>query len=239
MGCPAILVTVWAPFAILDVIRDPSGAMVAHLGLGAAAFLIPQIGACLFSTSIWDGLSEARHENEARLRLETKEAIAEAMQTDRIRRYSGTVDRIVPLLRTLSLGGPITGELRRQARVEYQRLRWLFDETKQQSTPLSQRIQSLIGKAEERGVNVSAYVDGDLPTLPQDATELLLSNVDAALDQARTWARLTLTAAPQTEVDLSVVCDVPNKPSAELRHPPGGMDVVVAKDTMWMTLRAG
>jgi len=75
--------------------------------------------------------------------------------------------------------------------------------------------------------------------LPQDAAELLLSNVDAALDQARTWARLILTAAPQTEVDLSVVCDVPNKPSAELRHPPGGMDVVVAKDTMWMTLRAG
>jgi hypothetical protein len=232
-------VAVWAPFAILDVIRDPSGAMVAHLGVAAAAFLIPQIAACLFSTSIWDGLSEARRENDARLRLETKEAIAEAMQSERIRRYSDTVDRLVPLLRTLSRGGPITEELRRQARAECQRLRGLFDESGPEATPLSQRIQSLIGKAEERGVNVTSHVDGDLPTLPLDTAEHVLSHVSAALDQASTWARLILTAAAHTEVDVSVVCDVSNKPSAELRQPPGGMEVVVAEDTMWMTLRAG
>jgi hypothetical protein len=237
--CPAILVAVWAPFAILDVIRHPSAVMIADLGLGAATFLIPQIGACLFSASIWDGLSAARRENDERLRLETREAIAEAMQTDHIRRYSGTVDRLVPLLRILSQGGPITEELRRRARVECHRLRWLFDESAPQQASLSQRIQSLIEKAEERGVNVSAFVDGDLPTLPRDATEQLLSNVHAALDQARTWARLILTAAPHTEVDLSVVCDVPNKPSAEMWQRPRGMDVVVAEDKMWMTLRAG
>lgn len=237
--CPAILMAVWAPFAILDVIRHPSATMIADLGLGAAAFLIPQIAACLFSTSIWDGLSEARREHDERLRLETREAVAEAMQSDHIRRYSGTVDRLVPLLRTLSRGGPITEELRRQARAECQRLRWLFDETAPRSTPLSQRIQWLIGKAEERGVNVSSYVDGDLPTLRQDATEQLLNDIDAALDQARTWARVILTAAPHTAVDLSVVCDVPNKRAAQLRQRPRGMHVVVAEDTMWMTLRAG
>jgi hypothetical protein len=233
------LVAVWAPSAILDVIREPSGAMVAYLGLGAASFLIPQIAACLFNTSIWDGLSEARRENDARLRLKTKEAISEAMQSERIRRYSDTVDRLVPLLRTLSRGGPITEELRRQARAESRRLRGLFDESGPEATPLSQRIQSLIGKAEERGVNVSAYVDSDLPTLPLDTAEHVLSHVDAALDQASTWARLILTAAAPTEVDLSVVCDVSNKPRAALRQPPGGMEVVVAEDTMWMTLRAG
>jgi hypothetical protein len=103
---------------------------------------------------------------------------------------------------------------------------------------LSKRIQSLIGRAEERGVTVTAYVDGDLPTLPLETTERLLGHIDTALDRAMTWARIVLTSA-HSEVDLSVACDVSDELSADLRQPPGGAEVVVDKDTMWMTLRAG
>jgi hypothetical protein len=233
-----MLLTLWTTSSLVDLVRNPSLDMTAHLGMGISAFLVPQIAACLFSARVWDALVEARRENRARLRLETTEAVAEAMQSECISRYSGTVDRLVPLLQTLSRGGPITDELRRQARTECRRLRTLFDESGVDTTALSQRIQSLIGHAEQRGVDVTAHVDDDLPALHDDTAEHVLNHIDSALEQARTWARIVLTTA-NAEVDLSVVCDVSKESPSESQQPHRGVDVVVADDTMWMTLRAG
>jgi len=234
----AVLVTLWTTSSLVDLVRNPSLEMTAHLGMGIPAFLVPQIAACLFSARVWDALVDARRENRARLRLETNEAVAEALQSECIRRYSGTVDRLVPLLQTLSRGGPITDELRRQARTECRRLRTLFDESGVDTTLLSQRIQSLIGQAEQRGVDVTAHVDDDLPALQEDTAEHVLNHIDSALEHARTWARIVLTTA-NAEVDLSVVCDVSKESPSESQQPHRGVDVVVADDKMWMTLRAG
>lgn len=233
-----ILVALWTTFSVADIVRDPSLATIAQVGMGITAFLVPQIAACLFSAGVWDALLGARRENHARLQLETKEAVAEALQSECIKRYSGTVDRLVPLLQTLSRGGPIADELRRQARTECRRLRTLFDESGVDTTVLSQRIQSLIGQAEQRGVDVTAHVDDDLPALQMDTAEHVLNHIDNALDQALTWARIVVTTA-NAAVDLSVVCDVSKESPSESQQPHRGVDVVVTDDTMWMTLRAG
>jgi hypothetical protein len=233
-----ILSALWTILALVDLARDPSLDTVAYIGVAAAAFFVPQVAACSFSRLVTDALRQARRENRTRLRVETRDAVAEAMQSDCIRRYSDTVDRLVPLLRALSAGCSITGELRHQARTECRRLRTLFDQSEPESTVLAERIHSLIGKAEDRGVDVTAHVGADLPDLPEAAAEHVLGHVDRALEQAQSWARIILTAA-QAEVDLSVVCDVGGTSGDELRRSNSGSEVVVADDTMWMTIRAG
>lgn len=233
----AFLLTLWIIPAVIVLTRVPTVHMVLAFAVGAAAFLVPQIAAFSFITSVRTSLRLARRENATRLRLEARVGVAEAMASQRDRRYSDTVARLVPLLRTLSQRGPITEELRRHARAECRRLRALFDESGPESTLLSKRIQSLIGQAERRGVNVTAHVDGDLPTMSLDTAERVLHHIDAALDRASTWARIVLISA-HAEVELSVVCDVASKRSP-VRQPSGGAEVVVDKDTMWMTLRAG
>jgi hypothetical protein len=234
----AILLAVLAIPAAIDLVRDSSPHTMVYLGLAVSAFLIPQISAILFGVSVRSAVRHARGVNAARVRLETKDAIAAAMQSECIRGYSDTVDRLVPLLHTLAHGGPITEETRRRARAECRRLRTLFDQSGPEATPLSHRIELLIGKAEQRGVSVTAHLDGDLPKLNVDIAEDVLGHVDAALEQARSWARIILTSA-QAEVDLSVVCDLSKTPSTASPSPPGGAEVVVAEDTMWLTLRAG
>jgi histidine kinase/DNA gyrase B/HSP90-like ATPase len=234
----AILVTAWVIPAMVDLHRDHSPNTLVYLGVAAIAFFVPQVALCLLSSSIRDALRLARRENQARLRVDTKDAIDAAMQAECIRRYSDTVDRLVPLLRTLSRGGPITDELRRRSRAECRRLRTLFDESTPDAALLAERIQSLIDNAEQRGVTVTAHVDSDLPKLSRDTTEHVLGQVAMALEHAVTWARVVLTGA-QAEVDLSVVCDVVRAPGDDFRRQPGRPDVLVAEDTMWMTLRAG
>lgn len=234
----AILLTTWTIPAALDILWEPSVHTAAALGIAASTFLIPQIAMNLFGASVLDAVRKARQENEAHLRLQTAEAIASAVQSEYLRGYSATVDRLVPLLRELARGVPVTEDIRRQARAECRRLRALFDQSGPEATRLSQRIHSLIGKAERRGVSVTAHVDGDLPVLADDTTEDVLGHVDAALEQAHSWARVVLTTA-HTEVDLSVVCDVSGNASTDARRPPGEAEVVVADDTMWLTLRAG
>jgi hypothetical protein len=234
----AILLSLWTVSSLVDAVRNPSFGVTAYIGMAIAAFLVPQIAACVFSRSVWDALLDAKRENQARLRLETREAVAEALQSECMKRYSGTVDRLVPLLQTLSGGGPITDDLRRQARTECRRLRALFDESGVDTTVLSQQIQTLIGQAEQRGVDVTAHVDDDLPVLRMDTAEHVLSHLGNALERARTWARIVLTTA-NAKVDLSVICDVSKESHCESQHPPSGVDVVVTGDTMWMTMRAG
>ncbi|MCV7420831.1 hypothetical protein H7K45_09805 [Mycobacterium yunnanensis] len=242
-GLPAgssvtILLVVWVIPAAFDVLREPSVRMAADLGIATSAFLIPQIAISLIGASVLDAVRRARRENEAQLGLQTAEAIASALQSECVRARSDTVDRLIPLLRGLAGGGPITEDVRRRARAECQRLRTLFDQSGAEASDLSRQIQALIGKAERRGVSVTAHVDRDLPALDDDTVEDVLRHVDAVLEQANSWARVVLTAA-QTKVDLSVVCDVSETTWINARRPPGEAEVVVADDTMWWTLRAG
>jgi hypothetical protein len=235
-GVP-ILLSVWAIPALVDLIRDLSIPMAVNLGVTASTYLVPQVAACLFGNSVRAALLKAHRENDVGLRLHTKEAVAQAMQSECGRRYSETVDRLLPLLRAVAESRVITEELRSAARAECRSLRNLFDHSGVESTQLSKRIQALIGIAEERGVSVTAHVDRDLPNLASSTADHVLDHVDAALGQARTWARLIVTTA-YPDVDLSVVCDV-SEPAIERRRPTGGAQVVVADDTMWITLRAG
>ena len=234
----ALLVTAWVIPALVDLHRDHSVHMFVYLGVAAIAFFVPQVALCVLSRSIRDALRVARKEDQARLGVDTKEAIDAAMQAECVRRYSDTVDRLIPLLRTLARGGPISEEFRRRSRAECQRLRTLFDESTPHAALLAQRVQTLIDDAEQRGVTVTAHVDADLPTLSRDTAEHVLGQVAVALGHAGTWARVVLTGA-QAEVDLSVVCDVVRSPGGDFGRPQGRSDVLVAEDTMWMTLRAG
>ncbi|MCV7014382.1 sensor histidine kinase [Mycolicibacterium madagascariense] len=234
----ALLLTAWVIPATIDLHRDPAVHMVVYLGVAAIAFFIPQVALCVLSGSIRDALRLARKEDLARLRVDTKEAIDAAMQAECIRRYSDTVDRLIPLLRTLSRGGPITDEFRRRSRAECERLRTLFDEPTPHAALLAERVQSLIDDAARRGVTVTAHVDGDLPTLSSDTADQVLDQVAVALEHAVSWARVVLTGA-QAEVDVSVVCDVVRPPGVDFGRPEGRSDVLVAEDTMWLTLRAG
>jgi hypothetical protein len=233
-----ILSVLWTIPALIDLVRDPSPRTLVYIGLAVAAFFVPQAASCLFGGSVLDGLRRARREDQLRLRTETRDAIVEAMQSDRRRRYSDTVERLIPLLQIVSSGSPITGGLRRQARVECCRLRTLFEHSSPESVALTERVHTLIGKAEDRGVAVTAFVDGNLPLLTETATDYVLGQLDHALEHAHSWARIVLTSA-HAEVDLSVVCDMAGGPDVEMRRSGIGSEVVVADDTIWVTLRAG
>jgi hypothetical protein len=244
LGMPArraalILAGYWLLGSLLIVLRNDSGAALVNVGLGTASILAVQLYALLFSDLLRNAARDARAETDAHLRLITGEGVAEAVRADYSRRYGDLMERVMPLLTTMSLGTPLSLDLRQRARIETQRLRRLFDQSASSDHQLVRDVRAIVDEAEHRGIDVTVHVDGHLPNLNAHGTDRLLDPVQRLLDQPVASARLVLTATDGV-ITASLVCV--KRPSTAIADPEllrvhDGVVVITAEDTTWLTVR--
>ncbi|BBX05662.1 sensor histidine kinase [Mycolicibacterium aichiense] len=227
-----VLIALWTVPAAVALSRSPDWSI--FLAATIAACLIPQLGVAMFSSLARSAATEASRENRARLQVVGREHVAQALQREYLDRYAALVDRLTPLLTALSEGQPVTPALRRQARIESQRLRALFDEASSSNGQLLQQLQHAIGPAQDRGLEVSLHVDDDLPGLTEDAVTSLMGRVTDVLDIADSHARIVLTRADNGGVAVSVLVDVTDQHPEQLWADDSAQ--VVSTDTStWVT----
>jgi hypothetical protein len=230
----ATLLTYWAVPAIITLIRAPSEQTGVFLGLSLAGALVPQLFATLFSTWAFQAAQAARAEHDNLVEVVTAERIAGAIQADYVKRYADVMAAVMPLLRALSHGGPVTAEVRRQARAESRRLRTLFDQLRADH-PLLFELRAVIEAAEDRGVEVATHFDGRLPQLAQHDVDRLVRVVGHALALASSSARMVVTAT-EGEIVVSVVCEVAPQHAGRPTDF-DDVDLVWSGRTAWFTVR--
>jgi hypothetical protein len=232
----ATLLAYWCGPAVIAFIRDPGKPMLVFLGLSLAGTLIPQMFATLFSSWAARAARDARVEHYNLLQVVTAEKVAAALQADHLKRYADIMAGVIPLLRALSRGEPVTSEMRRQARAESRRLRTLFDRLRADH-PLLFEIGSLIEAAEERGVEVTVHFDGELPLYDPLDVDRIVRGVEQVIALATVSARVVVTAADD-EITVSVVCEVaPDDAGRDIDF--DGAELMWSGQTAWLTIRQG
>lgn len=228
------LLAYWCGPAIIAFARDPGKPMLVFLGLSLAGALIPQMFATLFTSWAARAARDVRAEHDNILQVVTAEKVAAALQTDHLKRYSAIMAGVIPLLRALSRGEPVTSEMRRQARAESRRLRTLFDRVRADH-PLLFEIRSLIEAAEDRGVEVTVHFDGDLPPYEPFDVDRILRPVEQVIALATVSARVVVTATAD-EITISVVCEAaPDDAGRDIDV--DGVELMWSGPTAWMTIR--
>jgi hypothetical protein len=231
----AALCMYWAAPAVLSLIRDSSPAMLLFLGLSLAGSLLPQLFASLLSSWAFRAARMVRAENQARLRVLTAERVADAIQTDYLRRYAQIMTTVEPLLVLISHKEPITPEIRRQARAESRRLRTLFDKL-QADHPLLFEIRTIVESAEDRGVEVELHFSNVLPDLDPAEVDHITSTVADLIAAARTAARVVVESYSD-EISISVVCEVSPEDAGRKLPSCDDATVIWSGQTAWMTMR--
>ncbi|MFS0898256.1 sensor histidine kinase [Mycolicibacterium litorale] len=224
----------WCGPAVTAFLREPGEPMLVFLGLGFAGTLLPQMFATVFSSWAARAAHDARVEHHSLVQVVTAEQVAGAVQADYLKRYADIMAGVVPLLRALSNGEPVTPELRRRARAESRRLRSLFDQLRSDH-PLVFEIRALVEAAEDRGVEVTVHFDGELPSLDKPAVDRVVVSVDRLIALAGDSARVVVTTTDD-EVTVSVVCDVPAVHAGrDIGLDPG--ELIWSDRTAWLTIR--
>lgn len=228
------LLAYWSGPAVIAFVRDPDKPMLVFLGLSLAGTLIPQMFATLFSSWAAGAARDARAEHDNVLQLVTAEKVAGALQADHLKRYADIMAGVIPLLRALSRGEPVTAEMRREARAESRRLRTLFDRLGADHSLLFE-IRSLIEVAEDRGVEVTVHFDRELPPYDPFDVDRIARRVEQVIALATVSARVVVTAA-SGEITVSVVCEVaPDDAGRDIDV--DGAELVWSGQTAWMTIR--
>lgn len=228
------LLAYWFGPAVVAFLRDPGKPMLVFLGLSFAGTLIPQMFATLFSSWAAQAARDARAEHDNLLQVVTAEKVASALQADHLKRYADVMAGVIPLLRALSRGDPVTDEMRRQARAESRRLRTLFDRLRADH-PLLFEIRSLIEAAEDRGVEVAVHFDAELPAYAPSDVERIVRRVERVIGLAAVSARIVVTAAGD-EITVSVVSEVAAA-DAGRDIDVDGAELTWSGQTVWMTTR--
>ncbi len=230
-----VLVALWVTGATFELVRHPGMGAAVNIMLGTASILGIQLFALVFDGLMRDAAARVAAETEMHKRVVFDERIAQAVAEDYRRHYARLVDNIVPLLEELTKGWVVTPELRRRARIESRRMRTLFDQSRSFAHPLMRRLRTATDAAEDRGVEVTSEVVGDLA--PMDCAEItqLSSPVEQALSFRMNAVHLVVNATPQ-KVSLSVVCrGIRDAPVAEARlRAWDGAEVITLDDTVWL-----
>lgn len=228
------LLAYWCGPAVISFVRDPGKPMLVFLGLSLAGTLVPQMFATMFSSWAARAAGDARAERDNLVQVVTAEEVAGALQADHLKRYADIMAGVVPLLRALSRGEPVTPEMRRQARAESRRLRTLFDRLRADH-PLLFEIRSLIEAAEDRGVEVTVHFDGELPPYDPPDVDRIVRQVEQVIALAAVSARVVVTAAAD-EITVSVVCEVsPADTGRDIDV--DGAELMWSGQTVWLTIR--
>lgn len=230
----AALCAYWAVPAAAALVRDPSEAVVAFLGLNLAGYLVPQIFASLFSTWAFNAAQAARAESDAHMRVVVAERVAEALQSDYVNRYEDVTTGVLPLLEELARGDPVTPDTMRRARAESRRLRALFDQLRADH-PLVFEIRALVEAAEDRGADFALHFDADLPPLPPDEVDRLVTAVAQMVALTAVRGRIVVTTAGD-RVDVSVMSVTDSDGESRLIPAVEGMNVVSSDGAVWMTI---
>jgi hypothetical protein len=229
------LTACWAVPAAVALLRNPTEPMVVSLVFSLAGSLIPQLFASLFSTWAFQAAREARTENDALIAVITAEEIAEAIQSDYVKRYADIMAHVVPMLSSLGAAEPVTPDLRRRARAESRRLRTLFDQLRADHS-LSFELRAVVESAEDRGVEVAVHFDSELPELEQTEVDDIVRLTERLLALATTTARVIVTGTDE-EIELSIVCEVAPEHVDYQLDVDADTDLVWSDTTAWLTKR--
>ncbi|MGE2832368.1 sensor histidine kinase [Mycobacterium sp. SMC-4] len=225
-GAP-ILVGYWVIGNAVVLWQEPSSAALVNIGLGSASILGVQLFALIFNGLMRDAAADAHAETKAHHEVLARERVAAALRIEYQRRYAEVVDRVVPLLDSLSRGHDIDHQTQMRARAECRRLRALFDQAGTFAHPLMQRIRPLVDAAEARDVDVTIEVTSALPDLDDAHIAAVAEPLADVLAHAKSHARVVVTGSGET-VEVSVVCDTDT-----VEHRRIGADVVMADDQVW------
>ncbi|WP_071288814.1 sensor histidine kinase [Mycolicibacterium llatzerense] len=235
----AVLVWCWAVPAISVLVRDPSTQNVIAVGYGAASILLVQTRALLFDKLIRASAAASDAEIDGRKRILASTRIAAAVQAEYKRRYADLAETIAPLLRALADGAPVDAAMQRQAQIEYQRLRALFDQSPSFEHTLLRELRPVVDAAQDRGVDVSVTAERALPAISDAAVRRLAQLTNQALRATTGTARITLTAEPNA-LNLSILCHhVPDSDTAMRLDDEDVGEVVVTTldESVWITVR--
>ncbi|MGE0214213.1 sensor histidine kinase [Mycolicibacterium sp.] len=230
----AVLVGYWVIGSAAALVRDAAPEVWVNIGLGSASILGVQLFALIFNGLMRDAAVVIHTETQAQQRLLTRERVTSALRSEYQRRYATIVENVVPLLKQLSTGAAMDGDLQVRARAECRRLRALFDQAEVFDHPLMQRIRPLIDAAEDRRIDVDIDLAGTIPDLDPAEIDSLITSLRPLLSHAASHVRLVLTAAADA-VEISVVCDTTANPT-DLTFPTE-VDVVSSDDEIWCLIR--
>ncbi|WP_328354400.1 hypothetical protein OG976_23500 [Mycobacterium sp. NBC_00419] len=194
----SVVLLCWVVPAAVDLLRVPTTQILAAIVTGAASFLVPQIGLAVFNAVAEKAARKAHEENASRDRLVVEHKVAEALRAHYGAGYAATTQRLLPVLAELAGGEPITEDLRRRAALENLRLRRMFDEARAGTQAQLDPLRAVINAAAERGVDVTTRIDPRAGDLSAADAGRLVDAIGAALADARTYARVVVTAAGAT-----------------------------------------
>jgi hypothetical protein len=151
---------------------------------------------------------EAAEDAAEEERFRIAQAVTADLARERRSRWAALRHTTVPLLVALASReqDPTDPQFQRACAIEAARLRRLISESDDAPDPLLNELQSCIGLAELRGVDVSLAMRGQRPALATDVRRALTEPVVAAMATAVSSARITVVAH-HTAVTVSVVAD--------------------------------
>ncbi|MGV9713259.1 sensor histidine kinase [Gordonia sp. NPDC003424] len=204
----AALVAFWALGSLAMLILRPDADVVVTIGYDVVSVALIQALALVFTGFLVSAAGTAQSLNEQHVRRWAAEAEERALADDVAARYSSLSKTLVPMLQKLREPtiDPTDPHLRLEALIEDARLRRLFAQTDNLDHPLLQELQSMIAKAEERGVSVTVDAGTALPDVAPAMRDQLLVVASMALAGTVSRARIVFTATDET-VTISVVCD--------------------------------
>jgi hypothetical protein len=232
----------WLLVCGIVLARVPSAAMAILLGYLTVTILSTQVLIVWFAHGIHDVVTEVTRRDRERRSIETATAVERVLRNDGRRRYRARLKSLLPLLRGLADGTlhPASPRTVSAARVEYGRLRRLFDRADHIDRWLTDDLSAAIDDAEERGVHVTAEIVGDLPGIPDGARAELSAVVSALLAASTAHARI-VTMAEDGDVVVSIVCDAPAVAVPRATGRDGGVRSEVSVDetseALWLRLR--
>lgn len=227
------VVSYWVLGGAVAFLVDPSAAVLVNLGLGTASILGVQFFALVFNGMVREAAVVADAECESHQRLVAGEELARALRAEHQRRFGRLLDNVMALLGELATGEPLTDDLRSRSRAESRRLRALFDQAATFEQPLMRELRTLVDDAEDRGVEVTVDLGGDLDELDAAEVPALVDPIRVIVADARTFVRLVVTGL-SGEVSVSAVCDRSAGPETFERS--AGAEYVCTDDTVWVAV---
>lgn len=200
-----VMIAFWLGTAILNFVNYPGMVTAYNLALYTAGIFVVQIFVLAFPVLLRNANATAAEEIRERWANDAQRRITEALHDDYVRRTSGLIRGVFPLLQTLSTGA-MDADIRWRARIESRRLRLYIFQARTFGHPLVAELRPAIEDADARGVVVSLNADNDLPRLDHEQRRRLLGPIEEALARAVEHARLGLTVVPG-ELIASILCD--------------------------------
>ncbi len=222
--------------------RAPSTDMVILLGYHTATILCTQVLIALFAGTIHRVVEVVAERDRERRTIEVATAVDRVLKQECQRRYRDQLRSVAPILGGLADGSmsPKSSAVIAVARVEYGRLRRLFDRADRMDHWLLDDLSTAIDRAEARGVRVTAEAASDLPDISDEARTGVSAAMVTLLATSRSHARIVLTAEPGQLV-VSVVSDAPAEAASRGTDLSDGVESELVVDeeseAVWLRLR--